>query len=198
MLRIILTRHGRTVENDASILQGHFPGKLSEEGKQQATKVAERLRSTHFDMIYSSDLARSADTAKAIATYHPATPLRYTSSLRERDFGAYNGKAKSDLRYSDPHGIDRLREAEDCESYEQVLHRAQSFLEEMYAKHARETILLVTHSTMGKAIVSQIRGVVEVDWDTNLRLDNTSVNIFDISEDGGSVEVDFNNIKHLE
>ncbi len=42
-MKIILTRHGRTVENDAGILQGHLSGTLNDTGKEQARRLAERL-----------------------------------------------------------------------------------------------------------------------------------------------------------
>lgn len=39
-MKLILTRHGRTIENDKSLLQGHLPGKLSRLGVSQAKKLA--------------------------------------------------------------------------------------------------------------------------------------------------------------
>ena len=86
-MKIILTRHGRTVENDAGILQGHLPGTLNELGKSQAAKVAERLSSERIDRAYSSDLARAADTARAIMAFHPEAELRFTEELRESSLG---------------------------------------------------------------------------------------------------------------
>ena len=43
-MRLIITRHGETLENIQGIVQGHLPGHLSEKGKEQAKRVAERLR----------------------------------------------------------------------------------------------------------------------------------------------------------
>lgn len=88
-MKIILTRHGRTEENDAGILQGHLPGTLSENGWNQARKVAERLKSETIDYAYSSDLARSANTAKEIMKYHPETPMEFTEELRETFLGGW-------------------------------------------------------------------------------------------------------------
>ena len=65
-MRLILTRHGKTVENMNDIMQGWLPGELSEEGKEQAKHVAERLKDRKIDVAYSSDLKRCVDTAKEI------------------------------------------------------------------------------------------------------------------------------------
>jgi len=56
--RLIFVRHGETEENKAKIVQGQKHGKLSEEGLEQAKKVAERLKDEKIDFIYSSDLDR--------------------------------------------------------------------------------------------------------------------------------------------
>ncbi len=86
-MKIILTRHGRTVENDVGILQGHLPGTLNESGLSQARKLAERLSGERIDRAFSSDLARAADTAKAIMAFHPGAPLEFTQELRESSLG---------------------------------------------------------------------------------------------------------------
>ena len=88
-MKLIITRHGETEENKAGIIMGHLHGTLSENGKEQAKKVALRLKEEKIDAIYSSDLARSSDTAKEIAKYHPKTPLIFAKDLREKYLGKY-------------------------------------------------------------------------------------------------------------
>ena len=39
-MRLIITRHGKTVENENGIIQGHMPGILSKLGIEQAKKLA--------------------------------------------------------------------------------------------------------------------------------------------------------------
>jgi broad specificity phosphatase PhoE len=93
-MKLILTRHGETEENKLGIMQGHMPGKLSGLGIEQAKRLALRLKEERIDFIYSSDLARASDTAKAIAKYHPNTPIEFVEELRERDLGEFQGKKK--------------------------------------------------------------------------------------------------------
>ena len=41
MITLYLARHGQTVENLSHIFQGHLPGTLTEEGKQQAVALGQ-------------------------------------------------------------------------------------------------------------------------------------------------------------
>lgn len=66
-IELILSRHGETEENKLHIMQGQLPGHLSELGKQQAEALAEMLDKEELDVIVCSDLARSYDTAMAVA-----------------------------------------------------------------------------------------------------------------------------------
>ncbi len=82
-MKLILTRHGETIENKEGSLQGHLPGRLSETGKEQARKLALRLKDEKIDAIYSSDLVRTVDTAREIAKHHNSIPLHFVPKLRE-------------------------------------------------------------------------------------------------------------------
>ena len=68
-IELILSRHGETEENKLHIMQGQLPGHLSELGKQQAKALAETLDKEELDVIVCSDLARSYDTAMAVARW---------------------------------------------------------------------------------------------------------------------------------
>ena len=92
-MKLIITRHGETLENVHNICQGHIHGSLTHKGIEQAKKLGERLKNEHIDVIYSSDLRRSFDTTKEIAKFHPNTPLITTERLRERFMGKMQGKS---------------------------------------------------------------------------------------------------------
>ena len=55
---LYIVRHGQTEENMQAILQGHLPGNLTEQGKEQVRKTAERLAEAgvEFMCFVSSDL----------------------------------------------------------------------------------------------------------------------------------------------
>src|SRR5215510_4519160 len=88
-LRIYLARHGETDWNAERRLQGRTDTTLNATGRQQAAKLAERLKGVRLDAVYSSTLNRSIETA-AIA--HGAAPVKSLAGLNERNHGKFEGK----------------------------------------------------------------------------------------------------------
>ena len=69
-MRMILVRHGQSEANAKRVLQGHMDSPLSNQGRLQARNLAQRmitLGCTTFDLMYSSDLSRAAETAQIIS-----------------------------------------------------------------------------------------------------------------------------------
>jgi len=91
-MNLLLIRHGETQGNQNKILQGQSEIALNENGIKQAQAVAKRLRSESFDIVFVSDLNRAKETAKYIVHYHQQTKVIFTSCLRERSFGIFEGK----------------------------------------------------------------------------------------------------------
>ena len=85
MTTLYLVRHGETIDNVNQIMQGQTQGQLTENGIRQAEEVRDQMANEHFSAIISSDLRRSADTAKIIAEPHHIEVIQI-SLLRERDW----------------------------------------------------------------------------------------------------------------
>jgi broad specificity phosphatase PhoE len=197
-MKLIITRHGETEENKAGILQGHLPGKLSPYGKEQARKVALRLKEEKLDYIYSSDLERAVDTTKEIIKYHSTTPIKFVENLRERNLGEFQGKKRSDFESDAQMQGMLLLHPKDGETREDVYNRAKSFLQEIIQTHHRDSILFVCHGGVGLALIAVITGKAHSEIMTLERLRNTSISIFEIEENGNSKILCYNCIKHLE
>src|SRR5262245_21212457 len=88
-LRIYLARHGETDWNAERRLQGRTDTLLNATGRQQAAKLAERLKGVRLDAVYTSTLSRSIEIA-AIA--RPGTPVKSLAGLNERNHGKFEGK----------------------------------------------------------------------------------------------------------
>ena len=185
-MNLIITRHGETEENKKGIIQGHLPGHLSKTGWTQAEKVALRLKDTKIDYIYSSDLSRAANTAATIHKFHKSTPIEFVGELREIYLGEWQGKRKKDV--SDF--------PDDAETYEQLFDRAKRFLSKIMDKH--DTVLLVGHNGINKALISVITGKTFADIKTMENLHNTSINIFEIGKDKNHKVHVLNCKKHLD
>ena len=97
---VLLVRHGRTPTTGIE-LYGRKPGvHLSEEGKNQATEVSERIgkiSSTTIAAVYASPLERTRETAAPIAKA-VGQKVKKVSGLLELDVGEWTGKKLSELR----------------------------------------------------------------------------------------------------
>ena len=178
-MKLILTRHGETEENVAGIMQGHLPGKLSKLGIEQAKRVANRLKDEKIDFIYSSDLARAADTAKEIAKFHPDAPIEFAKEIREKCHGEWQGQIGREINRDDP-SLERDIVgviAPGGESYVQLYARAKKFLDGLLHKHRNDTVLLVAHGGIGKALIGNITNTPIGDVREIKQLKNTSINI---------------------
>ncbi len=76
MTRLLLVRHGETVDNVNKIMQGQTHGRLTLNGIEQAHELGRQLRGEHIDVFLSSDLARAVETLEIIKKEktHPLTP----------------------------------------------------------------------------------------------------------------------------
>ena len=94
---ILLIRHGETPSNAARIVQTPDTP-LSARGREQARRLAARLRAHSVARILSSDLARAVQTADAIREATRA-PLELEPLLQERNFGDVRGTPYSELGF---------------------------------------------------------------------------------------------------
>ncbi|MCK5211504.1 histidine phosphatase family protein [Candidatus Parcubacteria bacterium] len=196
-MKLIITRHGETEENIAGILQGHLPGKLSTKGIEQAKKVALRLKNENIDFIYSSDLARAADTAKEIAKHHSGASIAFVKNLRERNFGEFQGKKKSDFGWNAKDQKVIFIEPKEGETMKAVYERAENFLHKIIHKHHDDSVLFVCHAGVGKAMVAVITGKKHSEIKNIEDMQNTSVSTFEIDEDKNHKIICYNCVKHL-
>jgi broad specificity phosphatase PhoE len=144
---LLLVRHGETDWNRDGRWQGHSDTHLNELGRQQAERLAEELDGA--DVVYSSDLIRARETAEILARRLGAD-VRLDERLRERGFGAWEGKTRAEIEaeFADAHARWVAGEgpgADDAEPFEDFAVRVRGFLDDVLARHPDETVLIVSH-----------------------------------------------------
>lgn len=142
-IELILSRHGETEENKLRIMQGQMPGHLSELGKQQAEVLADKMENETLDVIVCSDLARSLDTAQAVAKRKKMTVVA-TPLLREMDWGIYTGKVANEMDFKNL--------PETVENIDSLYKRAEDFLDFLQKEFPGKRILAVGHGGFNRAI----------------------------------------------
>jgi len=161
MLTFYLVRHGNTENNRAGKTSGQIDTPLTEEGFKNADVLVEKLQHIRFDHVYSSDLGRAFITAFILAEKLNLLPrISRDKSLREIDFGMYTNRKKEDLIRE----CSEYKNAADFvfpegESYAQVQERAVKFIHHLERTHPDQTLLLVTHSGVIRAIKCFFRGL---------------------------------------
>lgn len=165
--KIVLVRHGRTEYNLKNIVQGQLHIPLDEYGLKQATVVADKLKNEAFDIIYSSDLARTMQTAEVIAM---AMKKKVTPSilLRERSLGVLEGKNKGevlkllqvDKKLSSYHFwnfVEKRRHAQfQMEKLRDLQIRVDSFIKEIKKHFAGKNVLAISHSGTIRIILHKL------------------------------------------
>lgn len=93
---ILLVRHGQT-PTTGKVLPGRAAGlHLSEQGRDQAARVAQRLAALPVTSVYSSPLERTRETASPTAERF-GLPIIEEPGLLEGDFGDWTGAQLADL-----------------------------------------------------------------------------------------------------
>ncbi|WP_173917235.1 histidine phosphatase family protein [Halobacillus sp. Marseille-Q1614] len=95
-MEICFVRHGETDWNVEGRLQGHTPTSLNETGICQSRQCAERLAGEAWDLIVSSPLQRSKESADILSSYL-AVPWIVSNGFSEIDYGSWNGEKRQNL-----------------------------------------------------------------------------------------------------
>lgn len=151
-MKLLLIRHGQTDWNIARRFQGHSNVPLNEFGRKQAAALADRLSAQQVDALYSSDLERAFETAKMIVHLSSCKPnLHSDLRLREINFGDWEGLSYNEIKEKYPEALlarenDVYKNAPpNGETLEQLTVRVQSMLDELYARHKDQAVLIISH-----------------------------------------------------
>lgn len=180
-LRIYLARHGETDWNAERRLQGRTDTPLNATGRQQAAKLAERLKGIRLDAVYSSTLSRSVETA-AIA--RGGTPAKSLAGLNERNHGKFEGKK---VDGSDPVAEQEWRqrrrnpddELDGGESLNQFYERVRTALGAIRSEHNSGAILIVGHSLTNQMILRALLGLT-MQKATSIRQSNDELYLIEL------------------
>ncbi|KAF5207928.1 Phosphoglycerate mutase-like protein, partial [Thalictrum thalictroides] len=142
-------------------MQGQLDGELNDFGRQQATKVADRLsKEPKIAAVYTSDLKRALETAKTIASICcGGLEVVQDMDLRERHLGDLQGLELRKSAKVKPEAyqafVSRRRDQDipgGGESIDRLYERCTSALERIGQKHIGERVVVVTHGGVLRAL----------------------------------------------
>ena len=162
MTHLLIWRHGQTSWNAAGRMQGQLDVDLDEDGLAQAASAAPPLAARRPDLIVSSDLARAASTARALASLCDL-PVVLDKRLRERDFGPWQGLVATEIHARDPAAFELWRRNDDpllagIEPLSELAARSAAAFEDAAATVGTGTAVLVTHGGAARAGTARLLG----------------------------------------
>jgi probable phosphoglycerate mutase len=178
--RIVAMRHGETVWNAEMRMQGQLDTALSARGRRQAARAAAALADEDIEEIVSSDLARAADTAAAIAGA-VGLPVATDQGLRERSFGVFQGYTYAEIDASWPADAARWRRhdpafaPEGGETLIEFNARAIAAMTAIAARARGRSIVVVTHGGVLDCVYRAACGL-GLDASRSWQLGNAAIN----------------------
>jgi broad specificity phosphatase PhoE len=197
--RIIFIRPGETDWNRADRWQGWVACPLNGHGRLQAEALANFLRNIGLGVLYSSDLRRSAETAKIIGSKLNYEPL-YDARLRERNIGNWQGMTLEEVQMWYPEEYTQFTANPETyrvpggESLQDVKTRMKEVFQEIVTAAKAETIGIVSHTVTIRSLLAEL---IPGYNPRNLNLGNTAVTTIRPEENGWSLVVS-NDVTHLE
>jgi probable phosphoglycerate mutase len=167
-------------------LSGRAPGvSLNEEGRRQASRLAESLAAVKLDALYSSPLERAWETAQAIAA-RTQVDVQVSPALIEIDFGRWTGSSfeflDDDITWRRFNTFRTGTRAPGGEHILEAQARAVAEIERLRERHAEQTVAVVSHGDVLRAIIAYYVGL-PLDLLSRLTVDPASVSTLEITED---------------
>jgi len=182
-------------------MQGHTDVPLSEEGLEQARRLAARLAEETIDAVWSSDLARARLTAEAIALPHGLS-VRTTPLLREQQLGVWEGMTQEEIIARGDEALLRAYRRDsithrppESEPLEEVWERLLGGLAEIRRAHPQGTVVAVGHGGSLRVLLCEALNAPLPSM-RRLWLDNASLSLIEYAEDRPRVRL-MNDTGHL-
>jgi len=199
--RLYLVRHGATPLTAEDRFSGAENVHLSEEGRAQASRLAQRMADDEINAFYCSPLDRTLETAKIIAKPHQLTPI-LKDGLREISHGHWEGLSRKEVeeQYSEEYlawESDPFTFApEGGESGISVLARALPVIREVVVNHKDKNVMVVSHKATLRIIISSLLGFDVRGYRDRLDQAPASLNILDFKDTVRARLMLFNDISH--
>ncbi len=192
--RLIFVRHAEAEGNINRIFHGWYDSKITEKGHKQAKKVAERLADIEIDIIYSSSLTRTLQTAQYIADIKQL-PIIRTDKMKEINGGDWENMPFDELpklypkeNYTwenQPHLHQMPNGENTIEFYERLTKEVKSII----SQNSGKNICIVTHGGAIRTMLCRFYNcsldqMQDIGWH-----DNTSVTVVDYDDEKDEFKV---------
>ncbi len=156
---LFIFRHGQSEDNADFIFSGWRDPGLTEDGREKAHELAEKLKDKKIQMLISSPQKRAVETMEIAISknkYARGLPIIVDERIKERSYGELQGKSKLLAQLEDPNLLEMERRSfkfvlPNGESIEMVCKRVADFCNDIIPK-IKETGINVAISCHGNSI----------------------------------------------
>jgi probable phosphoglycerate mutase len=199
--RVFLIRHGATVLTAEDRFAGATDVELSDGGREQAGRLAQRLRAERIVAVYASPLGRTVETASIIARPHKLEVLR-RDGLREISHGHWEQMTREQVEEKFPEEAAAWEEdpftfaPAGGESGLAVTARALPALLEIVRTHKGGCLAVVSHKATIRLLLSLLLGFDPRRYRDNLDQSPAALNIVDFKDPAHARLTLFNDTSH--
>ncbi|MBI3847196.1 MAG: histidine phosphatase family protein [Planctomycetes bacterium] len=199
--RVYLVRHGATKLSAEDCFAGSTNVDLSDEGRAQASRLADRLAEDEIAAVYASPMKRTVDTATIIAKPHGLVPVT-RDGLKEIDHGHWEGLRRADVEkqfaneYAAWEADPFTFAPKGGESGVNVLARALPALREIVLSHEGKKVLVVSHKATIRLVISSLLGFDARGYRDRLDQLPACLNIIDFKDPVRARLMLFNDVSH--
>ena len=182
--RLIFVRHAEAEGNFTRVFQGFTDGLLTDKGHKQAQLAAKKLENIEIDILYSSSLKRTLQTAEYISEIKNL-PIIRTDKLKEINGGDWEGNRWDQLALKWPEEYDTWENKPHLHKMpngETMVEFQKRLIEEVLlieSRNSGKNICIVTHGTAIRALMAyfkhkELEEMQNIPW-----FDNTAITIVD-------------------
>lgn len=198
-----MVRHGATIVSAEDRFAGETDVALSDEGREQTRRLADRLSGEKITAVYASPLGRTVETAQILAAPHELE-VQTREGLREISHGRWEQMTRREVEERfpeeaaewerDPYTFAPLG----GESGLAVIARALPVLVELVRQHPGENILVVSHKATIRLLLSSLLGFDPRRYRDSLDQKPAALNIVDFKDATRARLALFNDTSHYD
>jgi probable phosphoglycerate mutase len=174
---------------------------LSDVGREQARRLAERLASDPISAFFASPMDRTMETARIVAAPHGKAVVS-RDGFREISHGHWEGRTRAEVERLYPEEYSRWETdpftfaPEGGESGLSVTARALPALLEIVSERPNEHALIVTHKATLRLLISSLLGFDPRSYRDRLDQSPAALNILDFRDPARARLTLFNDTSH--
>jgi broad specificity phosphatase PhoE len=198
-----MVRHGATVSSAEDRFAGATDVALSDQGREQTRRLAERLSGEKIVAVYASPLGRTLETASILSEPHNLE-VQTRDGLREINHGRWEQMTRREVEEKFPEEAAEWERDPYTfapvggESGLQVTARALPVLIELVRKHPGECFLVVSHKATIRLLLSSLLGFDPRRYRDNLDQKPAALNIVDFKDPVRARLTLFNDTSHYD